>query len=169
MDTTGHIGYETYRRYLDLLIDRMRERLATEEVLACALFGSVARGQARSDSDIDLLVVVARTGVDTMRRFVQLLREIAAEPVVVELRAEGLRPDPYPIFMTPKDMEDRPLILLDILDHGGLLCDTGVLRDRLDRLRNRLHELGAKKVVHADGSWHWDLKPDWKLGEVIEL
>ncbi len=163
------IGYETYRRYLGLLIDRMRERLAKEEALACALFGSVARGQARPDSDIDLLVVVARTGADTMRRFVQLLRELESEPLVVDLMAKGLRPDPYPIFMTPKDMEDRPLILLDILDHGVLLYDTGVLRDRLDRLRDRLRELGAKKVLHTDGSWHWDLKPDWKPGEVIEL
>lgn len=169
MDATGHIGYETYRRYLDLLLDRMRGRLAMEEVVACALFGSVARGQARPDSDIDLLVVVTRTGADTMRRFVRLLREIETEPVVVDLRAKGLSPDPYPIFMTPQGMEDRPLILLDILDHGVLLCDTGILRDRLDRLRDRLQELGAQKVLHEDGSWHWDLKPDWKPGEVIKL
>ena len=163
------IGYETYRVYLDLLLDRMRERFASEEVLACALFGSVARGQARPDSDIDLLVVVTRTDAQTMPRFVRLLREMELEPVVLDLKEKGLNPDPYPIFMTPHGLEDRPLILLDILDHGIPLCDTGVLRNRLDRLRNRLRELGAKKVTHEDGSWHWDLKPDWKPGEVIAL
>lgn len=169
MNPSGHIGYETYRRYLDLLLDRMRERLASEEVLACALFGSVARGQARPDSDVDLLVVVTRTDVETMPRFVRLLRELESEPAVVELKSKGLRPDPYPIFMTPQDLESRPLILLDIFDHGILLYDAGVLRNRLDRLRDRLRELGAQKVLHEDGSWHWDLKPDWKPGEVIKL
>jgi predicted nucleotidyltransferase len=169
VNASGHIGYETYHCYLDLLLDRMRERFAAEEVLACALFGSVARGQARPDSDLDLIVVVARTEADTMRRFVRLLRDLESEPTVVELKAKGLHPDPYPIFMTPQGLEGRPLIFLDVLDHGILLYDTGVLRDRLDRLRDRLRELGAKKVLHEDGSWHWDLKPDWKPGEVIEL
>jgi predicted nucleotidyltransferase len=167
--TSAPIGYPTYRGYLDLLLDRMQDRLAAEGLLACALFGSVARGQARPDSDIDLLAVVSRTRADTMLRFVRLLREIETAPLVAELKASGLSADPYPVFVTPQDLETRPLILLDILDHGIILCDTGVLRDRLDRLQRRLRELGARKIPHPDGTWHWDLKPDWKPGEVIEL
>lgn len=169
MSTSAPIGYQTYRPYLDLLLDRMRDRLAAEELLACALFGSVARDQARPDSDIDLLALVSRTRADTMPRFVRILRGIETNSLVIELKARGLSPDPYPVFATPQDLESRPLILLDILDHGIILCDTGILRDRLDRLQRRLRELGSRKISHADGSWHWDLKPDWKPGEVIEL
>lgn len=169
MGISAPVGYQTYRGYLDLLLDRMQDHLAAEEILACALFGSVARDQARPDSDIDLLAVVSRTRADTMLRFVRLLREIKTTPLVAELEARGLSPDPYPVFMTPQDLESRPLILLDILDHGIILCDTGILRDRLDRLQRRLQELGSRKISHADGTWHWDLKPDWKPGEVIEL
>ena len=33
----------------------------------------------------------------------------------------------------------------------------------------RLLELGAKKVSLPDGSYYWDLKPDWKPREVIEI
>jgi len=29
--------------------------------------------------------------------------------------------------------------------------------------------LGSRKVILGNGSWYWDLKPDWKPGEVIEL
>jgi len=169
MTTSAPIGYQTYRPYLNLLLDRMRDCLAGEEFLACALFGSVARDQARPDSDIDLLAVVSRRQADTMLRFVRFLREIETDPLVVELKASGLSADPYPVFVTPQDLESRPLILLDILDHGIILCDTGVLRNRLDRLQRRLWELGARKISHPDGTWHWDLKPDWKPGEVIEL
>ncbi len=35
--------------------------------------------------------------------------------------------------------------------------------------RNRLQELGAKKVSLPDGSYYWDLKPNWKPKEVIEI
>ena len=154
------------------VVDTLKDRLLTElrdRIHSIVLFGSVARNQARPDSDIDLLVVVSRHHADTTRRFVRLLRQLESEPAAAQLKARGLHTEPYPIFMAPQDLEDRPLILLDILDHGVLLYDTGILRDRLDRLRDRLDTLGAQKIPHPNGSWHWDLKPDWKPGEVIEL
>ncbi|MEW6756020.1 MAG: nucleotidyltransferase domain-containing protein [Candidatus Latescibacterota bacterium] len=169
MTTQNHIGHEAYRGYLDLLLRRMADHLSEERILACALFGSVARGEARPDSDIDLLVVVSQVTTDTMPRFVRLLHALEDDPIVRELGARGLRPDPYPVFVTPRDLEERPLILLDILDHGIVLIDAGPLSERMERLRRRMAELGTRKVVHADGSWHWDLKPDLVPGEVIEL
>lgn len=169
MSKRGHIGYDDYREYLQLLLERLRDHHSGEQVLGCALFGSVARAEARPDSDIDLLLVVARVAADTMPRFSRLLPELEADPAVTRLRGRGLRPDPYPVFMTPGDLEARPLILLDILDHGIVLHDSGPLRDRMERLRRRMDELGTRKVTHADGSWHWDLKPDWAPGEVVEL
>ena len=111
------------------------------------LFASAARGEARPDSDIDLLVVVSRVETDTMPCFVRLLRKLESDPVVADLKAEGVNPNPYPIFMTPQNLEDRPLILLDILDHGIILCATGVLRHLPDRLRHRLRELDARTVT----------------------
>lgn len=169
MNNRAQIGYDDYREYLELLLGSLRDHHSTEQVLGCALFGSVARAEARPDSDIDLLVVVDRVLTDTMPRFVRLLHELEAGPVATRLRHRGLRPDPYPVFMTARDLEARPLILLDILDHGIVLHDSGPLGDRMKRLRQRMDELGTRKVTNADGSWHWDLKPDWAPGEVVEL
>ena len=39
----------------------------------------------------------------------------------------------------------------------------------LDRLRQRLAELGSRRCVDPDGYEYWDLKPDWKPGDVVEL
>jgi len=39
---------------------------------------------------------------------------------------------------------------------------------RLDRLKKRLDELGAKRVRRGN-AWYWDLKPDYRPGEIIEL
>jgi len=59
---------------------------------------------------------------------------------------------------------------LDIMDHGLILKDErGFLRDLIQRFKERLREMGAKKIIHKDGSWAWDLKPDWRPGEVIEV
>ena len=38
----------------------------------------------------------------------------------------------------------------------------------LERLRRRLQELGARKK-RIGKAWYWDLKPDFRPGEVIEL
>jgi len=163
------IGYDVYREYLDLLLKEMRRRFGEDFVLALALFGSVARGEARPDSDIDLLIVHREVGFNPMRRFVDLIIELRDREETKRLERMGLNPDPYPIFMTEEELWRKPLILLDILDHGIIIYDTGVLKRRLDCLKRRLQELGAKKIVLEDGSWYWDLKPNWKPGEGIEL
>lgn len=166
---TKYINYGVYKEYLDLLVERLRKQLEAEEILACALFGSVARGQAGLDSDIDLLVVTKSIEADTTINFVRLHKELKREAPTLALNKKGIFPEPYPIFLSAAQLQDNALILLDIADHGISLYDTGILERRLDQLRCRLRKLDARKVTHADGSWHWDLKPDWRPGEVIEL
>jgi len=163
------IGYEVYRFFLDQLLNRLRSHFGEDFILSVALFGSVARGEARPDSDIDLLIVHKEVDSLLTKRFVKVFFELKEEAEYGRLRAMGLRPTPCPVFITEADLLERPLILLDVLDHGLILYDTGVLQRRLEALKRRLSELASKKVVLANGKWYWDLKPDWKPGEVIEL
>jgi hypothetical protein len=44
----------------------------------------------------------------------------------------------------------------------------GFLYNNLTRLRLKLAELGAKRVPIGD-RWYWDLKPDYKPLEVVNL
>jgi hypothetical protein len=30
-------------------------------------------------------------------------------------------------------------------------------------------ELGSRRIELPDGGWYWDLKPDWRPGEVVDL
>jgi predicted nucleotidyltransferase len=163
------VGYETYQGFLELLLERLKIALGEGGVVSCCLFGSVARGEARPDSDIDLLVVLAEGCPDPLGMFLRALKEARESDEYVRLVGAGYRPDPYPVFLTEQDLWERPLILLDAMDHGVILWDTGVLGRRFAALRQRLGELGAKKVFLPEGRWYWDLKPDWKPGEVILL
>ena len=36
-------------------------------------------------------------------------------------------------------------------------------------LERRLKALKARKVQLPSGRWYWDLKPDYRLGEVVEI
>ena len=163
------IGYATYEKLLKQLLQGVKDTFGEDIILSFALFGSVARGEARPDSDIDVLIVHKPVDVRPTWRFADVRFELRESDEYRRLQEEGFRPDPYPIFMTEEEMYERPLILLDIMDHGIIIYDSGVLKKRFESLRKRLAELGTKKVVLEDGSWYWHLKPDWKPGEVIEL
>lgn len=164
-----NIGYEVYKEFLDQILDQMISYFGEGQILSFALFGSVAREEARPDSDIDLLIVHKKIDFNPTERFVELFFELKKEAEYKRLKKSGLNPYPSPVFMTEKALWERPLILLDIVDHGVILYDKGILRKRLDALQKRLSELGSKKVILENGRWYWDLKPDWRPGEVIQL
>jgi hypothetical protein len=42
------------------------------------------------------------------------------------------------------------------------------LKGILERVRSRLQQLGAQRI-HRGNAWYWDLKPDFKPGEIFEL
>jgi len=60
---------------LDALLNTLVEELNDEDTLGIALFGSVSRGTARPDSDIDLTRFVAARPTDPDARFVLVYRE----------------------------------------------------------------------------------------------
>ena len=72
--------------------------LRAQGVAHAALFGSVARGEDRPDSDIDIMVEIAPDSRMDLFRYVgivQYLEELFAAPVDVANR-EGLKPSVRP-------------------------------------------------------------------------
>jgi hypothetical protein len=140
-----------------------------DDLVAIALFGSVARGQARPDSDLDLYVVTRRPTLADPRLRAMWPR-IDASPEYRALLAEGYRPAPSAVPHTVDELHRHPWILLDIAHHGIIVYDPeSVLARELDAVRQRMTELGSRRVELPDGSWYWDLKPDWRPGEVVDL
>jgi predicted nucleotidyltransferase len=140
-----------------------------DDLVAIALFGSVARGQAGPDSDLDLYVVTRRPTLGDSRLRAMWGRIDASLEYQALVRA-GYRPTPSPIPHTVDDLVRHPWILLDIAHHGVILYDPErVLERELAAVQRRMAELGSRRVELADGSWYWDLKPDWHPGEVVDL
>lgn len=153
--TTNEAEWVLAQRFTTALQKTLSERL-----LAVALFGSAARGQARPDSDIDLLVIVEDDPSAALRDALAVRQTI--EPT--------LTPRLSLLVATPKRLRQNLLLLLDISDHSIILHDPqNVLSDLLTRLRERLCQWGSRKIVLPDGTWVWQLKPDWRPGEVLDL
>jgi predicted nucleotidyltransferase len=139
-------------------------------LVSVALFGSVARGTANAQSDIDLFVVVRDLppGAFRRREVVEPVRE-ALLPDLEELWHAGIYADLTEVLRTPQEAGYFHFLYLDMTDEGLLLYDQdGFLADRLARVRDRLDELGAtwRRIGEVT---YWDLKPDFVPGEVITL
>jgi predicted nucleotidyltransferase len=127
-----------------------------------AVFGSVGRGTARSDSDLDCLIVADGLPAGRMAR-------VADFEAVESMLPEPTRQRLSPIFKTRPEVEAGSPLFLDMTTDARLLFDReGFFHERLERLRARLESLGATR--HWLGSaWYWDLKPSYRPGDVIEL
>jgi hypothetical protein len=59
--------------------------------------------------------------------------------------------------------------MLDMVEDALILHDRqGFMKRRLTRLEERLKVLGARRIWRGN-AWFWDLKPDYRPGEVFEL
>ena len=147
---------------LDRFVTALDERFGAD-LVSVVLFGSRARGTAWSDSDLDLLVVAR--GLPGSRLARQGALFTLARSVSEEF-ADVLMPVP----MTPEEAVSVKPFYLGMLSGHRILRDSGgFFAAVLRRLEARLRDLGAQRHVDPDGYEHWDLKPDWKPGDVVTL
>lgn len=155
---------EPFRSALSAAADAWVGRL--EGLVSIVLFGSVARGQAQATSDIDVVLVahgLPRRLADRRRPFLDAWEHART--------AHGLSPVDWNLIVkTPDEARARIPLYLDIIEDGILILD----RERffetvLAGMRARMRELGSRRVPLPDGSWYWDLKPDFRFGEVVEI
>jgi len=141
-----------------------------DRLVSFVVFGSVARETYRFDSDIDVLIIAEGLPKGRMKRVAQFLTiEDRIESFLKSLQKEGINTCISTVFKTPEEAEMGSPLFLDMVEDASILFDRdGFFSKRLVRLRNRLRELGSKRVWRGN-AWYWVLKPDYKPGEVIEL
>ena len=149
------------RGWLEERINKVRElceRLRKEmNISAVVVFGSTARGVARKDSDVDVLVITGDKHKDWYK-VARICRGVEDEYCVISI-----------YYATVEELRRDPRIMLDIVDENIVIYDDGVFDELISKLKMKLKQWGARRVWIDDEHWYWELKPDWERGERIEL
>lgn len=160
---------QCYEAIVDALLDAALQAYG-ERLLALVLFGSVARGTHRPDSDIDLLLVAQPLPENRRERIIEFEQvENSLKPLFKEAARAGAHPELSPLIRTPAELELGSFAFLDIPAEGRFLFDPqGVARNYFTRLADRLRLQGAEKRF-INGSPYWLLKPSARPGEPIPI
>lgn len=133
-------------------------------LVSIVLYGSVACGRERSDSDIDLLIVMKNLKGGNYRRRTQF------DPLFEEWFREHENP-PFisTLLKTPEEAQRFSPLYLDMTDRHKILWDKDeFFKKILEDIRTRLSRLGAVRRRMGKVEY-WDLKPDYRPGEVFEI
>jgi len=146
---------ESWRWLIDPIVNRL-------DAVSIVIFGSFARGDVREGSDLDVLIVVEDLHEEDRLRLSAFLSSSINPPL-------GFPRPVSPIVLTVDEVKRHPPILLDMIEDSIIVYDKENFMKRiLEDLRRKLSEIGARRVRTGDG-WYWILKPDAKLGEVVEI
>lgn len=164
---------DTIQARFELLLARLltasQERYGAR-LVSLAVFGSVGRGTPRIDSDVDLLIVADELPRGRLPRVAEFRDvEMTMAFALAQARASGLTADLSPVIETPAEVLQGSLLFLDMVEDARLLYDrANFMRQALSSFKARLDRLGARRIWRGN-AWIWDLKPDYKPGEVFEL
>jgi len=159
-----------YLNYASLIADKLEEILQND-LISVVLFGSAARGDAGEGSDIDLLIVAEKFGKEgRFEVFNAIENDLKSSKEYRELKDKKLGTLISPVPLTPSEVEKNPSILLDIVMDGIMLYDVDdFIVNKMKSMRRKLKKMGSKRIFLDDKRYYWDLKPDYKLGEVVEI
>ena len=160
---------EPYRTVIERLLNELL-KVFRDDLISVVVYGSVARGTARRDSDIDVLIVVKELPRSRFERLsIYMKAEEKLDPLLNELLNRGYAVTISPILKTKREAERISPLYLDMVEDAIIVYDkNGFFEEILKRLRDKLRELGAERVWIGK-KWYWRLKKDYKFGEVIEL
>lgn len=157
---------ELARQYTEALKRHFGDRL-----VSVVLYGSAARGDYTPSSDIDLLIIAEGLPASRLERS-RILVEMEEKEfyhTLAELHRKGIYTDFSTRMKTPDEARKFTPFYLDLTEDAIILYDKGEFFGRLlERFRERLRELGARRIWRGR-TWYWEIKPGLKWGEIREM
>lgn len=134
-----------------------------KQLISVVLFGSVVRGEAKEDSDIDLLVVMKDLPPG------RYVRKGVLEPVFEKISSEGCDAAFNCHLKTPDEAKKITVLYYDFPEEARLLYDQ-------DRFFQKIIEETArhiKKTGAVRKRWgkyrYWDLRPGARADDIFEI
>ncbi len=141
------------RRFLESLLKRYGDCL-----VSVVLFGSVARGDFRSTSDIDLLIVMRGVGrLSRMRRYYMIVDAIeCVEELRTRIAEAGIFTGISPVILDYEEAKYFRPLYIELVHDAIILYDKGnFMRELLRRLSELLAERYEARRVSMGRRWYW--------------
>ena len=139
---------EPYKSLLEKLTKFLQEEFQ-DKLISVVLYGSVARGDNRKDSDIDLLLVIKdlpKTITERIILFDKVERKLDDD--IMRLMDEGYYVTFSPILKTPEEAMRFSPIYIDMTEDAIILYDRNeFFRKVLEKTKKRLKELGFESLA----------------------
>ncbi|MEM0211912.1 MAG: nucleotidyltransferase domain-containing protein [Candidatus Methanomethylicia archaeon] len=157
--------------YLKLILDCLRLIMENICLESFAIYGSVARGTTSNTSDVDILLIsddfhgTIASRIDSLIKIEEKLRD-----ELNWLRKNGIYTGLSFYPLRKVEAEKLPLLFLDLTEEAIVLYDKNSFLERiLLNFKSKLIEINAKRIFINKKFWYWDLKPNYKFGEKIEI
>ena len=114
---------EVYQRFIHRFVDHVRVFYG-KRLVSVVLYGSVARGNARKESDIDILLVVDEVDRSRHRRhreILPLLFSLRQDTVYQELEKRGYCPEILPLILSREEASRTVPLYFDMVEDGIIL------------------------------------------------
>jgi len=168
VNATSRLYCSLARQFAQMLLQELGDRLTS-----IVLYGSVARGTARPDSDIDLFVIAGETNVEkeaTWDHVWDLEYTFWNSPEVLALRIQGYRASIETLVVSkPQALRGSPIYLDMTLEAIELHDVEGFFSRRLDQVLQRMLELKSYREWLGRNQYVWNLKSEARPGEVFSL
>jgi len=156
-------------RYINLLCYAAVKALENYDLTSFIVYGSVARGTAKNESDVDTLIIsddfVGSVGsrIERLCRIENLIKDELDWLRLKEVFADFSF---YPFRR--EEVERLPLLLLDLTEDAIIIVDReNYFENLLIKLKAKLISTNAKRVFIDQDKWYWNLNPDLKVGEIF--
>jgi len=142
---------------LDAVVDELLKRFSGH-LVAVALFGSTARGEATKESDLDFLVVLREVPKSLERRY-EIYRPIRDALMMQSRKVRDVTAiDLDEEFISDEDAEITPLMLNIASDATVLYDPKGQLTSFLRRVQKLIEIGGLERYRTKDGKYGWKPK-----------
>jgi predicted nucleotidyltransferase len=158
-------------RYINLLCSAAVKILERYDLTSFVIYGSVARGTAENESDVDILLISDDFMGSVGSRIERLSKiENLIKDELDWLRLRGIHTDFSFYPFRKEEVERMPSILLDLTEDAIIIVDReNYFENLLTKLKARLVSMKAKRVFLTQDRWYWDLKPDLIVGESVPI
>lgn len=141
-----------------------------KNLISLVVFGSVARGTASAQSDVDVLTVIEGLKGSLASRVGELLK-VEYGPRVSEeiswLSERGVLTHVSFHPHTPKEVMRFRMLFLDLVADGIPLFDrNGFFESLRARFRLLMERMGAERKFVDEDEWYWVMDPEAELGAI---